>query len=49
MFGLFKRKKASSPSSNELQQKIELATDELRAKWAAFHQQLQFNADVPLS
>lgn len=49
MFGLFKRRKPPPTSSDELEKKMDLATDALRAKWMAFHQQLKFKSDVPLS
>ena len=49
MFGLFKHRKSTPPSSDELKRNMDLATDVLRGKWTAFHQQLKFKSDVPLS
>jgi hypothetical protein len=49
MFGLFKRRKPTPPSSDELESHMVIATGALLTKWTDFHQQLKFKSDVPLS
>ena len=49
MFGLFRKRKPTTHSSDELKANMDIVTEELRTKWFDFYTRLNFKSDVPLS